>query len=100
MSGQAPLLVLAALAGAAFGAVYLGLLWVAVRRLPQGRGGAGVFVLLGLLRVALLLGVLAAAAASGVPAAALLAGLGGFVALRLVATRLLGRPAEGEAGWK
>ncbi len=82
--------------GAALGAVYLGLLWRAVRRLPHGRGGARVFVGLALARAALLIGTLAAAAAFGAPAEGMLAGLAGFAAVRLAATRRLeGRTPEG-----
>ncbi len=93
-------LALGALAGAAMGAVYLGLLWAAVRRLPQERAGALAFAGLALARAALLVGTLAAAAAIGVPAEGLLAGLAGFIAVRLSATRLLGRQAPGETTWK
>lgn len=100
MSVSFAALIIGALAGAALGAVYLGLLWRAVRRLPQGRGGAGVFVALALARAALLIGALAVAARLGAPAEVLLAGLAGFVAVRLAATRRLGgRSPEGTA-WR
>jgi F1F0 ATPase subunit 2 len=93
-------LTLGALAGAALGAVYFALLWLAVRRLPRGRGGARLFVGLALARAALLIGTLAAAAALGVPAEGLLAGVAGFVAIRFAATRRLGgRTPEGPA-WR
>lgn len=87
-------------AGAALGAVYLCLLWLAVRRLLQGRNGARVFVGLALARGALLIGTLAAAAALGAPAEGMLAGLAGFAAVRFATTRRLeGRSPEG-AIWR
>ncbi len=92
-------LVVAALAGGLVGAVYLGLLWVAVRHLPQDRGGVLVFIGLTLARMALLLGTLAAAAALGVPATGLVAGLAGFIVVRLAATRWLGRATRGGGTW-
>jgi len=93
-------LFLAALAGGAVGAVYLGLLWVAVRSLPQDRGGVLVFISLGLARVALLLGALAAAAALGLRIEGIAAAVAGFIAVRLAATRWLGNPRPGGASWK
>jgi len=92
-------LVAAALAGGLVGAVYLGLLWVGVRHLPQDRGGVLVFIGLTLARMALLLGALAAAAALGVPATGLVAGLAGFIVVRLAATRWLGRATRGGNTW-
>mgnify|MGYP006272803073 FL=1 len=92
-------LALGMVAGAILGAVYLGLLWRAVRQLPQERG-ARAFVGLALARAALLIGTLAAAAALGAPAEGMLAGLAGFAAVRLAATRRLeGRRQEGSA-WR
>lgn len=93
-------LFLAALAGGALGAVYLGLLWVAVRSLPQDRGGILVFVALGLARVVLLVGALAAAAALGLRIEGIAAAVAGFIAVRLVATRWLGDTRPGGATWK
>ncbi|MDU8946380.1 N-ATPase subunit AtpR [Ovoidimarina sediminis] len=93
-------LVLGALAGGALGAVYLGLLWVAVRSLPQDRGGVLVFVGLGLARVALLLGALAATVAVGLPIEAVAAAVAGFIAVRFAATRWLGKARFGGATWK
>ncbi|NNU80086.1 hypothetical protein HMH01_06510 [Halovulum dunhuangense] len=91
---------LSALGGAALGAVYLGLLWVAVRSLPQDRGGARVFVALGLARIALMLGALAAAAALGMAAGGLAAAVAGFIAVRFAATRWIGRTTPGDTTWK
>lgn len=93
-------IVLGALAGGALGAVYLGLLWVAVRSLPQDRGGVLVFVGLGLARVALLLGALTAAAALGLRIEGIAGAVAGFVAVRLAATRWLGTTTAGGATWK
>ncbi|SDJ38346.1 ATP synthase subunit I [Lutimaribacter saemankumensis] len=93
-------LFLAALAGGALGAVYLCLLWVAVRSLPQDRGGVLVFISLGLARLALLLGALAAAAALGLRIEGIAVAVAGFIAMRLAATRWLGTPTPGGAPWK
>lgn len=89
-----------ALAGAAFGAIYLGLLWVAVRSLTGHRSGVRVFIGLGLARVALLLGALAAAATLGVPVLGIAAAVVGFIAVRLVAVRWLGSGTPEEATWR
>ena len=93
-------LLAAALAGVGLGGAYMGLLWAAVQRLPQERGGVGVFVGLALARGALVLGALTAAAVLGVQAAGILAGLFGFVAARVAATRLTGRGTEDATGWR
>lgn len=100
MSTTASVLFAGVLAGAVIGGLYLGLLWAAVRLLPQDRGGVLVFVGLALARMVLLLGALAAAAALAVPAMGLVAALAGFVVVRLAATRLLGRAKQGDAAWK
>lgn len=100
MSGSFLPLLAAALAGGTLGSAYLGLLWLAVRHLPQDRGGVLIFVGLGLARAALLLGALAAAAALGVALEGLVAALVGFVAVRFAATRLLGRGTPGNTAWK
>ncbi|TCO69111.1 ATP synthase subunit I [Rhodovulum euryhalinum] len=89
-----------ALVGAALGAIYLGLLWVAVRSLPRDRSGVRVFVALGLARVALLIGTLMAAAALGLPAQGIAAAVAGFIALRVAATRWLGAATPGDTTWK
>lgn len=100
MSMSAQSMIAAVIVGAGLGVLYLGLLWAAVRRLPQAKGGVAVFVALRLARAALLLGALAAAAALGVPAVGLIAALIGFVAVRLAATRLLSRGTPEHAAWR
>lgn len=89
----------AALAGAVFGLAYLGLLWLAVRRLPRQHGGVAAFLVLGLARLALLLGALWLAVLTGMTAAGLAAALGGFVAVRLGVTRLSGGASGGRRTW-
>lgn len=93
-------LLAAALVGAGLGGVYLGLLWVAVQRLLQERGGVPVFLALALARGALALGALAAAAVLGVQAAGIVAGLLGFMAVRVATTRLTGRGTEDGPRWR
>jgi NhaP-type Na+/H+ or K+/H+ antiporter len=93
-------LLVGVLMGGALGAMYLGLLWLAVRSLPQDRGGVFSFVLLGLARVALLFGALAAAAALGLRIEGIAAAVAGFIALRFAATRWLENAAPGDATWK
>lgn len=93
-------LVAGVLGGAAFAGLYLGLLWLAVRRLPEERGGVAAFLLLGLARAGLLLGALAAAMMLGASALSLIAALAGFLAVRLAATRLPGRSVAGSAAWR
>jgi hypothetical protein len=93
-------LALGALAGAGLGAIHLGLLWLAVRRLPQDRGGVLVFVGLGLARLTLLLCALAATATLGLPVEGIAAAVSGFVAMRFATTRLLGQEPPRGAIWK
>jgi F1F0 ATPase subunit 2 len=100
MSATVPPLVAGLLAGAAFGGLHLGLLWVAVRRLPEGRGGVTAFLLLALARAALLLGALAAAVLLKAPAMSLVAALVGFLAVRLAATKRQRRSLAGGAAWR
>ena len=95
-----PSLILGAVIGAGLGAVYLALLWGAVSALPKDRGGVWVFVALGLARVALLLGAMAAAVALGLRIEGIAAALGGFILLRLAATRWIGAPPTERATWK
>lgn len=99
MSDAVPLL-LAALAGAALGGLYLSLLWLATQRLPRERGGVGMFLALALARAALVLAALTAALQLGAPAAGLLAALVGFIAVRVLATRLMARGRTGGEGWR
>lgn len=89
-----------AVVGAAFGAAYLGLLWVAVQSLPQDRSGLLVFLGLGLVRIILLLGALAAATAFGLPVEGIAAAVAGFIGVRITATRLLGQAPTGDSTWK
>ena len=85
--------------GAAIGAAYLGVLWAGVRGLAGPRGGAR-FLALAALRAGLILGALALALAAGAGAGAILAGLAGFVAVRLAATRRIeARDGRGTA-WR
>lgn len=93
-------LILAALVGAAFGMVYLGLLWGAVSALPKDRGGVWVFVGLGLVRMVLVLGAVATAVVLGLRIEAIATALAGFIALRLAATRWIGPPPSERATWK
>jgi hypothetical protein len=100
VSVEALSLAVAAAAGAGFGALHLGLLWLAVRRRPGGRRGAAVFLVLGLARAALLLGALAAGVALGASAAELVAAALGFLAVRLGATRVAGPRAPETPPWR
>ena len=100
MSASLLSLFAAAPAGAGLGGAYLGLLWVAVNRLPHERGGVAVFVGLALARGALALGALAAAAALGVQVAGIVAALLGFVVVRFAVTRLTGRGTEDAPRWR
>jgi F1F0 ATPase subunit 2 len=100
MNGSLLSLLAAALVGLGLGGAYMGLLWVAVRRLPQERGGVAAFVGLALARGALVLGALTAASVLGVQAAGIIAGLLGFVAVRVAATRLTGHGPEDAPGWR
>ena len=93
-------LLLGALTGAALGAIYLWLLWGAVRALSRDGSGVLIFVGLGLARVALLLGALTAAAAFGLQALGIAAAVVGFIAVRFAATRWLGHGTPRDAAWK
>lgn len=98
MIADVVILVGAALAGAALGALYLALLWASVRALAGPRPAAE-FVALAVVRAALVLGALAVALKLGVGAGALLAALAGFVAVRFAATRRARTTERGRA-WK
>ena len=100
MSGPFASILVGVLAGAALGAIYLGLLWAAVRSLPRERGGVLVFAGLAFARVALLIAALAAAAALGLQVQGMVAALAGFILVRLAATRWLGNGTLGDAPWK
>ena len=95
----APQMLAALAAGAALGALYLALLWAAVRALAGRRPLAG-FLALAALRAALILGALAGAAALGAGAAEIAAALAGFVLVRLAATRRARAGTVGTARWK
>ena len=86
--------------GGALGGLYLGLLWLAVRSLPQERSGVLVFVGLGFVRVVLLLGALVAAAALGLPVEGIAAAVLGFVIVRVALTRWLARNSPEDGRWK
>lgn len=100
MSASAFSLLAAVVVGAGIGAVYMALLWMGVRRLPQDRGGFAAFVWLRIARAALLLGAMAAAVVLAVPAEGLVAALVGFIIVRLAVTRLARRGTPGDAAWK
>lgn len=90
---------LAILAGAAFGLLYMGVLWGAVRILTAGRS-MWLFAAMGLLRAGLLVGALWLAVWSGATAVEIAFAVLGFIAVRLLATRFV-KPANPErAPWK
>lgn len=82
------------LGGAGLGALHMGLLWLSVRGLARGRGGAG-FAAGALARGALALGALALVLSFGPGWAELGAGALGFLGARVAATRLARRGAGG-----
>lgn len=86
MNMDAVQIVAALSAGATFGAVYLGVLWVSVRVLP-GRHGPLLFVALGLVRAALVIAALAGALALSAPPFAIGTAFLGFVATRFMIAR-------------
>ena len=90
---------LAILAGAAFGLLYMGVLWGAVRILTSGQS-VWLFAALGLLRAGLLLGALWLAAWTGAPALHIAFSVLGFIAIRLLATRFVKRSHPERASWK
>lgn len=90
---------LAILAGAAFGLLYMGVLWGAVRLLTAGHS-MWLFAVMGLLRAGLLVGALWLAVWTGATAVQIALALLGFIAVRLLATRFV-KPANPErAPWK
>jgi len=86
-------------AGAAFGALYLALLWHAVRVLTR-RGNALSFAVTGLVRGGLLIAALAGGLALGATASHIAAALLGFVALRITASRVATTAQTGAKTWK
>lgn len=102
MSGALASLALGFAGGAAVGALHLALLWAGTRALPGRRGGAR-FLALAAARAGLVIGAAAGALALGAGAGALLAGLLGFLAARLAATRAARprpRPHDGGSAWR
>lgn len=91
--------ILAILAGAGFGLVYLGVLWAAVRSLTAGHG-VRPFLALALARALLLGGALWLALAAGATAAQIGLALAGFVAVRLAATRRARAARPEHVSWK
>ena len=91
--------ILAILAGAVFGLLYLGVLWGAVRILTSGHSVL-LFAAMALLRAGLLLGALWLAATTGATAVDIAFALLGFVAVRLFATRMAKAAPPEHASWK
>jgi len=90
---------LAISAGGAFGLLYMGVLWGAVRLLTAGRS-VWLFAAMGLLRAGLLVGALWLALWSGASTVDIAFALLGFFAIRLLATRFV-KPANSErVPWK
>lgn len=85
--------------GCAFGLLYMGVLWAAVRVLTSGQS-LWLFAALGLLRASLLVGALWLAIWSDATAAQIAFGTLGFIALRLLATRFVKPAQAGGALWK
>ena len=90
---------IAILAGGAFGLLYMGVLWAAVRILTSGQS-VWLFAAMGLLRAGLLVGALWLALQIGATAAELAFGMLGFIAIRLLATRLVKPETARRASWK
>jgi len=76
-----------AFAGAIFGVVYLGLLYLSVQTLTH-RNAVATFVMLAILRAALLLVVLGGALTFKINAVAMLAALAGFIVARIASTQV------------
>ena len=93
------MVILATLAGAALGLLYMGILWGAVRVLARGQS-VWLFAVLGMLRAGLLLAALWLTAAMGATAAQIAFALLGFIATRLVATRLAKAANPERLSWK
>jgi len=90
---------IAILAGGAFGLLYMGVLWAAVRILTSGQS-VWLFAAMGLLRAGLLVGALWLALQIGATAAELAFGMLGFIAIRLLATRFVKPETARRASWK
>mgnify|MGYP005857748549 CR=1 FL=1 len=92
-------IILSLSAGGAFGLLYMVLLWGAVRILTSGHS-VWLFAALGLLRAGLLVGALWLAVRAGATAANIAVALLGFIAVRLLATRLAKTVEQERASWK
>jgi F1F0 ATPase subunit 2 len=86
-------LALSLAAGAALGVFYFGTLWLVVRRLGRVAWPAAWLGVTAVVRLTVVLGL--AALLAGARWERLVAGLIGFVAVRVLLTRRLGRPATG-----
>ena len=92
-------LLVGALTGAGFGAIYLILLWIAVHRLLQQRG-VPAFVAFGMARITLLVIAAMTVASLKFPVEGIATMVLGFMAVRLVATRLLTDSTLTGTAWK
>lgn len=91
--------ILSLLAGGAFGLLYMGLLWGAVRVLASGRS-VWLFAAMGLLRALLLVAALWLAVRTGAPAAHIAFALLGFIAIRLIVSRMAKTARPERPPWK
>ncbi|MFO7759214.1 MAG: ATP synthase subunit I [Roseovarius sp.] len=91
--------ILSLLTGGAFGLLYLGVLWGAVRVLASGQS-VWLFAAMGLLRAGLLVGVLWLAVRTGATAAHIAFALLGFIAIRVFATRMAKAARPENLPWK
>jgi len=98
MTSDIRIILVAVLAGIALGGLYLRLLWASVRLLPLRRGAA-MFLALALARATLVISALAGALFLNLPPIGIAAALAGFIAIRLVATRMAD-PSAGVVPWK
>jgi len=99
MSEGFALPVLSLLVGAAFGLLYLGVLWGAVRILTSGHS-IWLFAAMGLLRAGLIVGALWLAIRNGATAVDITFAALGFLAARLLVTRLTKNADPERASWK
>lgn len=99
MSAAIPALLLAFLCGGVVGAVYLALVWRAVRHLADRRFWL-VFACAGVLRIGLLGAALAVGITWGAQASHIAAALLGFVTVRTGATRMAGPITSGGVKWR
>lgn len=91
--------ILCLLAGGAFGLLYMGVLWGAVRVLASGRS-VWLFAAMGLLRALLLGGTLWLAVRTDATAAQIAFALLGFIVVRLLATRMARTARPERISWK